>query len=327
MSISRRGFLRSGAGVVAASVALPAAGLQVHSSRDRALVIIELNGGNDALNTVIPIGSRHYVSARPTLAIRNGLMLDRGLALHPAMGAMHQLYRQGKLAIVQGIGYPNPSRSHFRSMEIWHRGHVAVEAQSGWLAGYIQHLGSASAIHCGFESPEMFRGTGAASMTWVSADDVQNGFEENLARFAKLIAQDSPARLFHVGLGGFDTHARQAETHAALLGRLSSGIGQFMTDLKTAGRDRDVLVVVFSEFGRRLRENSSAGTDHGSAGVMFLAGGGARGGLYGRYPSLTDLNEGDLKHTTDFRDCYAAVLRDWLNCRSDRGVTRGVKFV
>lgn len=156
-----------------------------------------------------------------------------------------------------------------------------------------------------------------------------NRFGRMLEAYARMIIGGAGPRFYHVGLGGFDTHARQAGAHAALLGDLSSGVGAFLGDLRAGGRDGDVLVMIFSEFGRRLRENSSAGTDHGTAGVMFFAGAPVRGGLYGRYPSLRDLDEdGDLRFTTDFRECYKTVVGGWLGlgCGGWAG-SGGVEFV
>ncbi|MCY2952796.1 MAG: DUF1501 domain-containing protein [Planctomycetota bacterium] len=383
MTISRRDFLRSGASVVAAGATVPAvlmgANSTGRSARQRVLVVVELNGGNDAINTIIPINSPHYAAARPTLAISrsDALMLAGGVALHPAMTEMHELFRAGQLAVIQGVGYPNPSRSHFRSMGIWHRGDLSPDTSTGWLGRHCQSALSGTAmIHCGTDLPELFKATNVPAIGLSAAADLdpfdrsenavvinnlvltptQRGqtsftsdsrslhtvlkaqrtqasypsgrFGDGLATFARMIVANAGPRFYHIGLAGFDTHARQADLHAALLAKLSSGIGGFLGDLRSHHRDRDVLVMVFSEFGRRLRENSSAGTDHGSAGVMFFAGAPVRGGLYGRHPSLTDLDDGDLKHTTDFRDCYATVLRGWLESPCDLPATRrGVQFV
>lgn len=357
MAISRRAFLRSGVSVAAAA-AVPAmltgAVPNTTSCRQRALVVVELNGGNDAINTVIPIADPAYAHARPTLAVprSRALMLDARTALHPAMRQMHRLYHSGRLAIIQGVGYPNPSRSHFRSMEIFHRGDLSPQLTTGWLGRLWQETAAhtpdrAALVHCGSEMPEMFRAplatplamkfdeqdrlpddpAGASAIVQVSLANTNAAypagrFGAGLAAFAQIIARDARPMMFHISLGGFDTHAKQAQTHAALLGALSSALAAFLDDLRSHGRDRDVMVIVFSEFGRRLKENTSAGTDHGCAGVMFLAGGSVHGGLYGACPSLTDLADGDLKHTVDFRDCYAAAANWMVGAVQRRGSTQ-----
>ncbi len=141
---------------------------------------------------------------------------------------------------------------------------------------------------------------------------------KGLAVFAQMIVQNTGTRLFYISMGGFDTHAKQGDGHAKLLGTVSSAISAFMADLKAENRDKDVMVMVFSEFGRRVKENNSAGTDHGAASIMFFAGGAVKGGLYGDYPSLTTLEDGDLKYNVDFRECYATVLERWLGTPADR---------
>lgn len=350
MPISRRRFLK-GATVAAVSSAVVSRDALAGpvSSAERILVLVELSGGNDGLNTVIPIADRHYALARPTLAIprAQALMLDRSTALHPAMVELHAMFGRNELAIVQGVGYANPSRSHFRSMEIWHRGDMAPEASTGWLGRYCRQAWGAladrvaPALHFGSECPELFRGASPASelpdalvldgenvpeaaramlarLRTPKAAYPANALGASLATAAQLIVQKSGVRLFHLSQGGFDTHAHQAKSHAQALGALSAAVGAFMADLKAEGRQRDVVVMIFSEFGRRVRENSSAGTDHGAAGVLLVAGGSVKGGLYGRSPSLTDLSDGDLKASVDFRACYATVLERWLDVPADR---------
>jgi uncharacterized protein (DUF1501 family) len=330
MIISRRKFLRTGGSVVAVSaapamlwnVAAARAAENNRSTAGRALVVVELNGGNDALNTVIPIANPLYAVNRPTLAVgrREALMLEKGVGLHPAMAGLRDLYVKGQLAIVQGVGYPNPSRSHFRSMEIWHRGHLG-DVATGWLGQSTR-----AAVHYGAGGAELFKAEGMVVREMPEVEETGAGtvgycrgrLGAGLAEFAKRIVKGSEAKLFYVSQGGFDTHARQAESHGELLGAVSASISGFLAELRAHGREREVMVLVFSEFGRRLRENSSAGTDHGTAGVMFLAGGGVAGGLYGRCPGLGDLSDGDVKHTVDFRDCYATVLENWLGTSADR---------
>ena len=408
MIITRRDFLKTGASVVAVGAGVPAFLGQVAQARaaendkstsNRVLVLIELNGGNDGLNTVIPIDDPAYAVARPSLAIGKeaALGLDKGVALHPSMTAMQDLYKTGRLAVIQGAGYPNANRSHFHSMDIWHHGDPDGRATNGWLGRYYERTdqppkSAVSVVYYGQKRPEAFRAAKAPAISVNAIDDfyptdgkrpesaavnklyqrkdaaagaemmqddpmhgtadarpgsedptvsIQNTGQDivrgteiikgvlakprspkadypnghlgaSMAVFSQMIIQNTGAKLFFTNLGGFDTHARQAEGHSRLLAQVSSSIGAFLNDLKAEGRDKEVLVMVFSEFGRRVKENGSAGTDHGAASAMFFAGGDIKGGLYGKYPSLTDLGDGDLKYTTDFRDCYATVLEKWL---------------
>jgi uncharacterized protein (DUF1501 family) len=366
--ISRRQFLRNGSSALVAGAISPvlSAGSRRDSISRRSLVVVELNGGNDALNTVIPVCDDRYYAARPTLAIprRSALMLDGDVGLHPSMTAMRELYEKGKLAIIQGVGYPNSSRSHFRSMDVWHRGDTAEAIIGGWLGRAFGRLAGAEstvpALHFGRSLPHMFAGPGVRAVSVSTSDDLfptyqhaepvavnsncdglERGCElvrramacpraaratypmgrlgEGLALFAQMIVEDAGTRLFYISVGGFDTHARQADSHGTLLRNVSAAVGAFVRDLEAEGRGRDVMVMMFSEFGRRLKENTSAGTDHGTAGVMFVAGGSVRGGVYGARPSLSDMDGPDLNHTTDFRGCYA-TLAGWLGIQAKFGI-------
>lgn len=398
MLFTRREFLRTGASVVAAGSAVPAMLLNMASARaaendkataGRVLVVLELNGGNDGLNTLAPVKDPAYIAARPTLAIAPdaALMLDERVGLHPSMTAMAEMFKTRQLAVIQGAGYPNANRSHFRSMEIWHRGDPSSAVTTGWLGRWYERGGGAGQInspvplvHYGKNRPEIFKsgrtpalsinaiddfypmdqrpesmaiaslyaqhpttapadGGGGTILTpqeviQATGTDIVRGTEiirgilknprapkadyprsrlaQGLAVFSQMIVQNIGTKLFYISQGGFDTHARQGASHGDLLGTVSAALGAFMADLKAEGRDKDVLVMAFSEFGRRVKENGSAGTDHGAASVMFFAGGTVKGGLYGQYPALTDLSDGDLKFNVDFRDCYASVLEDWL---------------
>ncbi len=319
MSISRRGFLcgTAGAAAVALSGSLVRAGGM--PAGGRCLVMIELAGGNDALNTVIPIRQRSYYTLRPTLAIRanDALPLDGMVALHPAMAGMHEVYQRGQLAIIQGVGYPGFSRSHHRAMEIWHRGDLDPSANAGWLAA----APAAELCYVGEEAPPAYEGASGAPVRIDAAT-----FEEALVAVAGRVAGSSTRQVHHVILPGFDTHVGQAQPHGALLGRLSAGVSRFLDDVRSAGRQQDVVVMIFSEFGRRLRENSSGGTDHGTAGVVFAAGGAVRGGIYGDQQVLSDLVDGDMVHAVDFRACYAQVLRRWVGVPAT-GWGEGVRFL
>lgn len=406
MIFSRRQFMKSGATVFAAGATVPTLLMDLAAARaaendkstaDRVVVVFELSGGNDGLNTLIPVKDPMYAKVRPTLAIPENqvLTLDpaTGVSLHPSMTGFAELFKNKNLAVIQGAGYPNSSRSHFRGMEIWHRGDPSEAVTTGWLGRYFETSckdckSAVPIVHYGSRRPEIFKAGRAPAISIDAIDDfypmnqkpesvaistlyknmkqtapdmtemkpsdvlspseivqatgldivkgteIIKGILKNprtpkveypkdrsatgLKVFAQMIVQNTGTKLFYVNLGGFDTHAKQADGHAKILGELSSAINAFMADLKAENKDKDVLVLVFSEFGRRVQENGSAGTDHGAASVMFAAGGSVKGGLYGQYPSLTDLDNGDLKYNVDFRDCYAGILENFLGTSADR---------
>lgn len=352
---------------------------------ERVLVVVQLLGGNDGLNTVVPHGHDGYARGRRSLRLPKGQLhtIDDEIGLHPGMGAMAGLLEQGRLAIVQGVGYPNPDRSHFRSMEIWETARVenTPEAlETGWLGRLLDahpaapgedlpalHLGARSRLALqakwtdvpSLESLEQYRlqiageapdcrglRTALDDVARVdrSSDDPLLGFlrrstlaaydssrrleqlasaedgyaypSHGLANRLKLIAQIIKAgfgtRVFYTTLDGFDTHANQLASHAGLLTELSDSLAAFHEDLTQAGHADRVAVLSFSEFGRRVAENASAGTDHGAAAPVFVAGPVTRAGLVGAHPSLEDLDDGDLKHHTDFRRIYATLLETWM---------------
>ena len=335
MAISRRNFIRAGAGALAAGVCASqgfAAPIGAAKSA-RALILIELNGGNDGLNTVIPYADRAYYQARPTLAIPPSqvLKLSGDTGLHPSMPEMAELFHNGKLAIFRGVGCPNPSRSHFTSQQTWHTADPSGASSTGWLAE------RSPLFYCGPICPQLFAGAAAtplcldatAPADLIRCPDIamaanhrpqsagsrtpnvsypETALAQGLAKFAQVVAQSDTPACFHITQAGFDTHARQADLHAGLLKTVSQAIGAFLADLSADGRDGEALVMVFSEFGRRLKENNSAGTDHGEASVVLLAGGGISAGIHGDAPSLQDLHDGGLRATTDFRTCYAAAM-------------------
>lgn len=380
---SRRNFLRYSSGLVAIGAAPPAflsRAVAEAKKDDRVLVIVQLAGGNDGLNTVIPFNDDSYKQARPSLAIgpNTTQKLNDQIGLHPQMGGMRELYDEGVLSIIQGVGYPQPDRSHFRSMDIWNSAQPEGEfTGDGWLGRALDQSG---ARFTG-QVPALALGTGNLPLALVaqrtnvpsiqSIDEYKLKFDatqtsilkkltkqqstnkdsnlgflrqtlgtaigsaerlnevtasyqttspypqtklaQNLKTVAQLIAGEMGARIFFVSLGGFDTHARQADSHAALMGELSGAISAFFKDIKGHKLNQQVLLATYSEFGRRLKENASLGTDHGAASNMFIASGAGKGGLIGDYPSLTDLDEGDLKFTTDFRSVYATLLERWLD--------------
>ena len=407
MSTNRRLFLQQlgAAGIVSLGVSPPAflsraawaaEAEQKKQPDGRVLVLVQMAGGNDGLNTVIPHSDPEYYKARPGLAIPKPsvLKLDDALGLHPQMTGFKELYDEGRLAIVQGIGYPNPDRSHFRSMDIWHSARPDVDyTKDGWIGRGLdltveQHAGEMRAmalgtnrlplalvgtkvnvpsvsnlagyhldLGAGFEENRKLQrrlmgeiadrqgssngrgavGTAGADLDFLrrtaitaftSADKLKevtasykpaapypaNGLGEKLKIVAQIIAGELGTRVIFVSLDGFDTHAQQAGAHQGLLGELSSATRAFFQDLKGHGLDDRVLLATFSEFGRRVKENGSLGTDHGAASQVFIAGPTVKGGLHGQHPSLTDLVEGDLKFHTDFRSVYATLLSkvlDW----------------
>lgn len=347
------------------------------------LVVIQMGGGNDGLNTVVPFSEEAYYRVRPTLAVpaNNVLKVTDTLGLHPGLAKAKTLYDKGAMAVIQGVGYPNPSRSHFKSMEIWHtadpEGRVV---RYGWVGRYFDskcpvceqptagvNVGSSlplamqaeSGQGVTLETPETFQwmpslnGIGeqeqvelfrllnapapnelgtidflrhTAMNAYVSSERVRaavgmykGGVEYPNTRFAysmKLIAQmvagNLPTKVYYAHIAGFDTHAAQRGAHDRLLTDLASGVEAFYRDLEAQGNADRVVVLAFSEFGRRVAENGSAGTDHGTAAPMFIFGKPIKGGLYGQHPSLTDLTDGDLRHGIDFRSVYATVLDKWL---------------
>ena len=333
-------------------------------ANDNVLVVVQLSGGNDGLNTVIPFRSDEYRRSRPHIAITGGHhRLTEDLALHPSMRAFKDLFDRGQLAIVNGCGYPEPNRSHFRSLEIWHTARPTGTDAQGWLGHYVNHCvphtstRKVAAVNVGAQLPlalvagqtsvpsvqspadlGLGDATAAApslgSLThetlnaFVSrrqldqlrsyrADAVYpRGLGQQLQLVARMIAANMGTRVFYCQLGGFDTHANQLPQHHGQLAQLSESIGAFYRDLSAKGYAGKVTTMCFSEFGRRLAQNNSNGTDHGAAGPMFVIGPKVKGGLYGAYPSLTNLDLGDLRYTTDFRRVYATVLENWLGAKS-----------
>ena len=387
MNATRRDFLRTAGAAVSISflaprIAWPAAG------RERALVVLQLAGGNDSLNTFIPYADAAYRSARPTLAIADETILkvhDR-IGFHPSMARLASLYEQRRFAFVNGVGFPTLDRSHFHCQDVWqtgfeeggsmHGGHAAT----GWLGRFADtYLGEGSssltALSIGSRIPlglaadetiaaavssaegyqvqtdprvpadhaafvdairgiyESGRGEGETGMIRMSGAEMFDSIDllgtisapsatgtypatalgRALGLVAQVLAGNVGTRLVWVTLGGFDTHSLQAETHARLLTDVSDSLAAFQDDLDARGESERVLVLAWSEFGRRVHENASSGTDHGKGGTVFLMGNGVRGGSpYGDTPSLHSLDDGDLVSTIDFRAVYWTIIRDWL---------------
>lgn len=355
-------------------------GTSVERHPERILVVIELSGGNDGLNTVVPYADPAYYRARPKIGIpdRDVIKAADGFGFHPSMVGFERLYKDGMLAVVHGCGYDHPSLSHFSSMGFWHTGVPNGGEALGWLGrladeryetatrnlivdlGTSQSLAVRSRRHSPlvFDDPARFRRDGtedekqalaALSRTRSTSNTVleflastaQNATESsdfvrqasasyrttvdygqggglgvNLQRVAALIAAGMPTRLYYVTYQGnsFDTHVQQADLHSRLLMYTADAVRGFVEDLKRIGRADDVATMIFTEFGRRVEENGSLGTDHGTATPMFLVGKPVKGGFYGTPPSLTDLDDGNLKMTTDFRRVYASAIEGWLGC-------------
>jgi uncharacterized protein (DUF1501 family) len=345
---------------------------------ERILVVVQLTGGNDGLNTVVPFGDDLYHRARPTLRVAPDrvLRLDDALGLHPDMTGLKRLFDRGLLNVVSGVGYPNPDRSHFRSMDIWHTACTSPEqCRSGWLGRASLGLGagrSVAALHLddaplplaliaegqavpsirGIDSFTLAQGAedieGAIAGARAAASDdllyVQRtavaacagarrlqevgresggapgyppyGLADRLRQMARLIGAEFGARIYYTSLGGFDTHAKQALAHGPLQRELAESVGAFYGDLEHRGLADRVVLMTFSEFGRRVAENGSQGTDHGSGAPMFVAGPACRPGLTGGPPDLGALDDGDVRYGVDFRQVYATLLDGWLGVDS-----------
>jgi uncharacterized protein (DUF1501 family) len=349
-----------------------------------------MQGGNDGLNTVVPYGMQQYYRYRPSIGVtpHDVLSLNAQVGLNPEMKSLKAMYDAGSVAIVQGVGYPKPDHSHFRSTEIWQTAEPDRIESTGWLGRYLDsanlpasNLFNAVAIaqvlpealiarKVDVPAVPALQGYGLASdkaagqrMAFSSLvsdarapfqspylatvaeieDHAQRGSEElpkliagyktdapypatpigrSLALAAQIIGSKTQTRVIYVQHGSFDTHAAQKGTQDRLLRELSDGLKAFYDDLAQHGNDKRTLTMTFSEFGRRVAENGSRGTDHGEAGPMMLIGGGVKGGLYGEHPSLDDLDNGDIKFTVDFRSVYATVVERWFG-RPTQGIIAG----
>lgn len=392
--VSRRKFLKQGLGMVGVSLTLPSVWSLAaraadfaprQSGKTKILVLVQMGGGNDGLNTVIPYTDGAYYKARPVIGIAADkvLHLDGKTGLHTDMTAFADLYKSGKLAVVQGVGYPTPNRSHFRSIEIWQTGFPDRIENTGWLGRYLdsccaqgggENLFPADNVdpilpkslladrvmvpsvnnpmEFKFRTDPMYQQDRAAQVQAfneiyadfdlkrphadllrkagvdanAASDYLQRlvknyqstakyptgAFGNGLKFIAQMIAGGLNAPVFSVSLDGFDTHTNQLRTQSGLLKQLSEGVTAFYEDLKAHKVDDDVIVMAFSEFGRRVAENGGRGTDHGTAAPAFVAGTNVKGGIYGEQPSLTELDNGDLKYGIDFRSMYATILDKWL---------------
>ncbi len=403
MRLSRRAMIRDGMLVVSAGMVMPAIFSRgvasakaltldnAHSSfaaSDHTLIVVQLAGGNDGLNTVVPYNDPTYRKLRPTIGIAENqvLQLDERLGLHPNLAPLKSWWDQGHMAIVEGVGYPNQSLSHFQAMDIWQTLDLSGNGSDGWLGKLVsglvdkdghpfqamnigvqtaQALSSISTPVPTLSSPQAYRlapdptehdGSNArvqalmklyntypksspyAALLDTTALGAQEGskqlqqagtayhaeatypknpFATGLQVLAEAIVQGLGLRVGYVTLGGFDTHANQQATHATLMKTLADGLSAFYTDLTKHGKADNVVVMTWSEFGRRVDENGSLGTDHGTAAPMFVLGNAVSKGIYGEPPILNSLdNNGNLKYTIDFRSVYATVLDRWMGASS-----------
>lgn len=395
--VNRRKVLRTaltGAGVMGANLMLPslfqnsvAAASAEASANGKILVVLELSGGNDGLNTVVPYADDAYYRQRPNIGIpQNELrVLDDHFGLNPGMAGFERLFKDGRMAIIHGCGYEDPSYSHFTSMAYWHTAAPNSGEEYGWVgrladsmapeapANYLVNIAARQSLAVNsqrhvpvvFDDPERFMREAFYEQRDVLSIVAETGNIENqsqqflldiarsandssdlvrqawsryrspvdygvtgldLPKVVSLIDADMPTRLYYVSYrnNAFDTHVFQNNLHQRLLTYTSDAVFAFMQDLERIGRADDVVLMIFSEFGRRVPENVSLGTDHGAANNMFVVGNKVKGGHYGELPSLTDLTEGDnLQYTTDFRRVYQTVIQEWLGQNNSGEILKG----
>lgn len=379
----RRNFLKSS--VVASSSAMMPAFLKsgfkpnlLNSRSGKIVVVVQLSGGNDGLNTVVPYENDIYYKNRPTLSIakKEVLRLNTELGLHPSLESLRNLYDSGELSIINSVGYPNPNRSHFRSMDIWQTASGSDEFLStGWLGRYLDSecetcpayqavevddglsLAMKGANRSAFAMSDIKKIKNAANNKFLSKiSELAEPDEHNVAylyktlaetqqstsylyeksqtyrstitypktaigkdlkQIAELITTDIPTQIYYVSLGGFDTHTGQKNRQQRLLNQYSNAVGAFVKDLKKHDLFDDVIIMTFSEFGRRVSQNASGGTDHGTANNVFLMGGKLKkAGLYNEGPDLSNLSNQDLIYDIDFREIYATLLDKCLHSNS-----------
>jgi uncharacterized protein (DUF1501 family) len=372
---TRRSFLRSSSLLALSSTVplfVPRSVRGAAPDKDaRVLVVVELDGGNDALNTIVPHTDENYAKLRPKLKIdpKHLVKVADGAGMHPALKPLDKLLIDGRLAVLPGVSYPNPNRSHFEGMAIWHAARFDAEELKGygWL-GRALDPSAGNLFSVGGEVPTALRGRRSSAVAFKrieevllsdptaakagtgpeSSDDLlafirrqavdahtaaeklaklndaasgpsypQTELAERLKLVAKLLKADVGARVFYTQQSGYDTHSQQAFAHSNLLSEFAGAVAAFFDDLTALKLADRVTLLAFSEFGRTIKENGSAGTDHGTAGVCFVAGPTVRGGLVGSMPSLSELEKGEPKMTTDFRGLYSAVLGDWMGLQPE----------
>ena len=354
------------------------------TSKEKSVVVVQLSGGNDYLNTIVPYGDEEYYDFRKTVNIEQGsvLPINSMYGFNPNMGPLKRLYDEGNVAVINGIGYDNPNRSHFRSMDIWHTALPDEIGTEGWLGRVIREIDPEgenvlTGVNFGRGLPRALgvRGVPVASVgnleTYGLFTDIEdestralalrafahmyggvqgkdpvldflgqtgtdalkgadilrtapqlysssieygaNPIAQSLRSVAQVLFADFGTRVFYTQHGSFDTHSGELVSHAKLWDEVSGAIGDFYDDLKEHGREDEVIVFVFSEFGRRIKDNGS-GTDHGSGGVAFIIGSDVKGGMYGQYPSIKEADqlEGDLHFNNDFRSTYSTIVERWF---------------
>lgn len=380
MIINRRDFLNTTA-LASASLLIPnflkaMAENPLPNAKQKVLVVIQLSGGNDGLNTLIPFRNDLYYKSRPEIAIPNNqiLKLTDEAGLNPHLPVLKSLYDEGYLSIINNVGYPNPNRSHFRSMDIWQTGSKADEyLTTGWLGRYLDDQCKDCALPTQIietddilslalkgnelqgialrdprklytEKQEAFYknistahhhehqmadylykmlGNTINSTSYIlekknvsptKSTYPSSIFGNNLKNIASLIRSDINTSVYYVSLGSFDTHVRQQQKQHQLFDELNAGLQVFTDDLKKSNRFNDVLIMTFSEFGRRVAQNASSGTDHGTANNMFFISGSLKQkGIINELPNLSNLKDGDLQYSVDFKNVYATVLKNWLD--------------
>ena len=364
--MQRREFLTLMTGTAIMAVIAPQSQGTAFNSNRKTLVVIELAGGNDGLNTIVPYRDPNYLKLRPTIAIKDALPISDRVALHPALADLKPILAQNRLAIIQNVSYPNPNLSHFRAKDIWQSGQVSGNPTTGWLGRYLSNsqAKTAEAIFLGEEYPlaltnekELYlqlsprlavqkRGKLGKALqavyrqpqTSALAEQVRRSVLESEAAVQQLTKDidrrsenhgyaktaigkqfamlgrvlESQPRVIYLTIGGWDTHVGQVKRHQQLLTDLSAGLSALERDIQANGWQKNVLVMVQSEFGRRPAENGSGGTDHGTAGPVLLLGN-VRGNLYGGQPALDSLVAGNLAMQVDFRQIYGEILNQWLN--------------
>ena len=388
---NRRSFLKQSLGIAVLGGSVPTAFMRAAEAQTlpsfgtsvdpgNVLVVVQMGGGNDGLNTVVPWSDDSYHRVRPVIGVAGNTVLkinDR-IGLNPALAGLNELYKQGSVALVQGVGYPNPNRSHFEATQIWETASPDRPSATGWLGRYLdraypsggvkaplfeavalgdtlptalvsQHVDvaaigalnsyayntvkdvktSAGVLYDGAkpgQSPYLGMIADTARQAYHGGDVLRakvasyvpavtyptDAFSTQLKLAAQLIGSNTGTRVIFVSIGSFDTHANQRVQQDRLLKYMGDGLLAFYKDLAAHKLDQKVMTMTFSEFGRRVEQNASNGTDHGTAMPLFVIGGGVKGGVYGEHPSLTDLDRGDLKFATDFRSVYSTVLEKWL---------------
>ena len=387
----RRDFIKQSA-LASAGLLLPsflrASGSLLPLNNKRRLVVVQLGGGNDWLNTIIPYKNELYYKLRKKISIPQDkiIPLANDLALHPSLKALHAIFKENEMSIINNVGYPDPDRSHFRSMDIWHTASSGNEyLNHGWIGRFLDNecTNAYEAIEADNELALALRGEKmsgiavknlnflykelqqpfysdlvAASQAQLQTGNNQdylyellrqtstginyvfeknklvsnnkeypkNGFSHQLKNIASLIAAESTTKVYYISLNGFDTHVNQAQRHEKLLNTYAEGLSTFIANLKELGKWDDTLIMTFSEFGRRVEENASAGTDHGTAGNILLFGKNLKKkGIINELPDLSNLDDGDLKYSVDFRSVYKDILGNWMGADAEKIIPASVK--